>query len=134
MKNFKMILLAEDDEDDQEFIKLAFEKVSGQHKVFIADNGQEVLNFLLPLPENSLPCLIILDLNMPVLDGVQTLEALNEVPKFQKIPKVIFTTSDSVADKDRCLSRGAADYLVKPSNMTDIVKTIGNMLHYCDKN
>jgi CheY-like chemotaxis protein len=126
-----MVLLAEDDDDDKEFIKLAFEKVSAKQRLHIADNGQEALDYLLPLSENDLPCLIVLDLNMPVLNGLQTLEALNKIPKFHRIPIVILSTSDSVQDKERCLSKGAAEYLVKPSNMSDIVKTVGGMLHYC---
>ncbi len=126
-----MILIAEDDEDDREFIKLAFEKVSAKHRLHIADNGQEAINYLLLLPKNDLPCLIVLDLNMPVLNGLQTLETLNKNPKFHKIPKVIFSTSDSVEDKARCLSKGATEYMVKPSDMTEIVKTVGNMLRYC---
>ncbi|HZG00086.1 MAG TPA: response regulator [Chitinophagales bacterium] len=130
-ENLQMVLLAEDDDDDKEFIKLAFEKASATHRLHIADNGQEALNYLLPLPENDLPCLIVLDLNMPVLNGLQTLEALNKIPKFQKIPVVIFSTSDSIEDKNRCLSKGAADYLVKPSNMTEIVESVNSMLRYC---
>ena len=126
-----MILLAEDDEDDKEFIKLAFEKVSTKHRLHITENGQEALNYLLPLPDTDLPCLIVLDLNMPILNGLQTLEALNEVPKFQNIPKVIFTTSDSLEDKARCLSKGATDYMVKPTNMKEIVKTVENMVRHC---
>ncbi|MGZ5248126.1 MAG: response regulator [Flavitalea sp.] len=127
-----MVLLAEDDEDDKEFIRLAFEKVAAKQRLHIADNGQEALNFLIPLKENDLPCLIVLDLNMPVLNGLQTLEALKKIPKFQKIPIVIFSTSDNTEDKSRCLSQGAVEYLVKPSSLTDIVKTVGGMLQYCD--
>ena len=128
---YKIVLLAEDDEDDQEFIKMAFEKVSTKHRLHIADNGQEVLNYLLPLPENNLPCLIVLDLNMPVLNGLQTLEALKRTVKFKNIPIVIFSTSDSFEDRTRSVSKGATEYLVKPSNMTEIVKTVENMLLYC---
>lgn len=126
-----MILLAEDDEDDKEFISLAFKKVSSKHTLYIAENGQEALDYLVGLDEDELPCLIVLDLNMPILDGLKTLEALKEERKFEKIPKVIFTTSDSNEDKVRCLSQGATDYIVKPSNMTDIVKTVQNLLRYC---
>jgi len=127
-----MVLLAEDDEDDKEFIKLAFKKVAAKQRLHITDNGQEALNFLLPLKENDLPCLIVLDLNMPVLNGLQTLEALKKIPKFQKIPIVILSTSDNYDDKSRCLSKGATEYLVKPSSMSEIVKTVGGMLQYCD--
>ncbi|MGZ5219808.1 MAG: response regulator [Chitinophagaceae bacterium] len=127
-----MILLAEDDEDDKEFIRLAFNKASSRHRIHIADNGQQALDYLFLLSEEDLPCLIVLDLNMPVLDGLQTLDALNSKPKFKDIPKVIFTTSESDEDKRRCLSKGAADYVVKPHNMTEIVRTVQNMLTYCD--
>lgn len=126
-----MILLAEDDEDDREFIKIAFKKASSKHTIHIADNGQEALDYLFHLPEEDFPCLIVLDLNMPILNGLQTLEVLNSRPKFKGIPKVIFTTSDSDEDKLRCLSRGASDYVVKPYNMTEIVKTVEKMLSYC---
>ena len=125
------VLLVEDDEDDKELIKLAFEEVTAEHSLHIANNGQEALDYLMCLQEKDLPCLIVLDLNMPILNGIQTLEALNEVQKFQNIPKVIFTTSDSDEDKVRCLSKGASDYMVKPSNMKEIVKTVENMLSYC---
>ncbi|HYE54233.1 MAG TPA: response regulator [Chitinophagaceae bacterium] len=127
-----MILIAEDDEDDREFIKLAFKKAATTQSLQMASNGQEVLDCLGKLPEKEFPCLIVLDLNMPVLDGLQTLEALNEKPDFRKIPKVIFTTSGSDEDKARCLSKGASDYFVKPHNMSEIVKTVETMLRYCN--
>lgn len=111
---------------------LAFHKLTDRHKVHIAGNGQEALEFLSGISdEKELPCLIVLDLNMPVLDGLQTLEALKNKPRFENIPKVVFTTSDSTVDKMRCLSQGATDFMVKPSNMTDIQKSIRSMLNYC---
>ena len=126
-----LILIAEDDDDDKEFLMLAFHKLTNKHKVHIAGNGQEALEFLSGISDEELPCLIVLDLNMPVLDGLQTLEALKDKPKFEKIPKVIFTTSDSDADKVRCLSKGATEFMVKPSNMSEIHKSIQSMLRYC---
>lgn len=130
--SYPLILIAEDDEDDKEFLMLAFHKLTDRHKVHIAGNGQEALEFLSGISdEKELPCLIVLDLNMPVLDGLQTLEALKNKPRFENIPKVVFTTSDSTVDKMRCLSQGATDFMVKPSNMTDIQKSIRSMLNYC---
>lgn len=127
-----LILIAEDDDDDKEFLMIAFHKVTDRHKVHVAANGQEALEYLSGISdEKELPCLIVLDLNMPVLNGLQTLEALKDKPKFEKIPKVIFTTSDNDSDKVRCLSQGATDYIVKPSNMSEIQKSIQSMLGYC---
>jgi CheY-like chemotaxis protein len=127
-----MILLVEDDEDDQEFLKLAFQKTSAKQSLHIANNGQKALDYLYQLSEKDYPCLIVLDLNMPVLDGIKTLEALKGKPAFNNIPKVVLTTSDSDEDKARCLSNGATDYLIKPHNMKEIIKTVENMLRYCD--
>ena len=126
-----MILLADDDEDDQEFLTLAFRKANANHQFCVANNGQEVLDILSTLPDGQLPCLIVLDLNMPVLDGSQTLEALEARPEYRRIPKVIFTTSASALDRERCLAKGATDYLVKPSNMSEFVKKVQTMLAYC---
>ncbi len=126
------ILFAEDDEDDREFLMHALKNVGSYHKVHMATNGHEALEILSGLStDEGLPCVIILDLNMPVLDGIQTLEILNQEASFQHIPKIIFTTSDSAMDRDRSLSNGAADFVVKPSNMPDFVKTVEGMLRYC---
>lgn len=127
------ILLAEDDEDDKEFIKLAFNQVAASHQLLLASNGREALEELNRLSiSNQLPCLIVLDLNMPVMNGVQTLEELNNRPQFRHIPKVIFTTSESEQDRFLCFSKGATDYMVKPANMREIMQSVQTMLDYCD--
>lgn len=126
-----LVLFAEDDEDDQEFIALAFNKIKSNSRFHIASNGQEALRYLSGLPDDNLPCMIVLDLNMPVLDGVQTLDALKDQKKWDHIPRFILTTSDSARDKARCLSKGATDYLVKPNNIAELVKTIETILHRC---
>lgn len=132
LKGLKTIVLAEDDEDDQEIIMMAIRKLDPYRQFHIANNGREVVNYLSLLKEEELPCLIVLDLNMPVLNGLQTLEELNKNVKYSNIPKVIFTTSDSEEDKRKCLQHGAADYVVKPANMNDVVRSINNIIAHCD--
>jgi CheY-like chemotaxis protein len=129
-KKNNFILLAEDDEDDQELIAIAFSKVTSEHVFEIASNGQELLERL--QKHSNLPCLIILDLNMPVLNGIQTLMALNTIPKFKNVPKVILTTSDNNENKMKSFSNGAVDYFVKPARMTDFISTAQKMLTYCE--
>lgn len=129
MSQNNFILLAEDDEDDQELIRMVFSRVTTDHQFEIVSNGQEVLQTL--ANHKILPCLIILDLNMPVLNGIQTLEVLNRNPKFEKVPKVILTTSDNDDNKKRSFFFGAVDYFVKPSNLKDFVTTAKKMLTYC---
>lgn len=126
-KNF--ILLAEDDEDDQELIQMAFSKITADHDIKIVGNGAEALRVL--SGGANLPCLIILDLNMPLLNGMQTLKALREDPKFRKVPIVILTTSDSDDIKATSYSQGAIDYFVKPASMKEFVMTAEKILSYC---
>lgn len=123
------ILLAEDDEDDQELIQMAFKKITSRHHFKIVNNGQEALDAL--LHQKNLPCLIILDLNMPMLNGIQTLKALMHDPKYEKIPKVILTTSDSEDNRVISYSNGAVDYFVKPGTLPELVMTAQKMLSYC---
>ena len=78
-----------------------------------------------------MPCKIILDLNMPRLDGLQTLKALRNQPKYTEIPIVIFTTSDNDDNKRISYSSGAAEYFIKPSTMNEFVSTAQKMLTYC---
>lgn len=126
---YHTIFLAEDDEDDQELIRLAFTKLRSKHQLEIVNNGQEMLDAL--EGQSTFPCLIILDLNMPILNGIQTLKELKENPRFSKIPKVILTTSDSEENKSKCYSYGATDYFIKPSRVTEIVTTIEKIVSYC---
>ncbi|MEJ7646217.1 MAG: response regulator [Chryseolinea sp.] len=123
------ILLAEDDVDDQELIKMAFERATSDHSFEIANNGQEALDIL--QHHDTLPCVIVLDFNMPILNGIQTLKKLNTASKYYKVPKVILTTSDSEENKKMCYLNGAVDYLVKPDSMQELVKTVRKILSYC---
>lgn len=127
MKNF--ILLAEDDEDDQELIQMAFRKVTSNHDVRIVNNGQEAVEAL--SRQRKLPCLIILDLNMPLLNGIQTLQALTVDPRFANIPKIILTTSDNEDNKKISYSSGAVDYFIKPNTLRGFVLAAEKMLTYC---
>jgi CheY-like chemotaxis protein len=129
MRQNNFILLAEDDEDDQELIRMAFSKISTEYKFTIVNNGQELLDRLSNY--SNLPCLIILDLNMPVLNGIQTLAALKNEAKFNNVPKVVFTTSDSDDNKKRSFINGAVDYFVKPSTLKEFIVTAEKMLTYC---
>src|SRR5688500_17083088 len=81
-----------------------------------ACDGREVLQYL--ENANPLPSLIILDLNMPRLDGRQTLGLIKKHPYFASIPVVILSTSDNNAEKEFCTRQGAASYFTKPRHYT----------------
>jgi CheY-like chemotaxis protein len=123
------ILLAEDDEDDQELIRLAFERAHPGQKLKIVANGREALEIL--GLQSTLPCVIVLDINMPVLNGIQTLAALCEEPRYRQVPKVILTTSDNEDTRQMSYLNGAIDYFVKPATMSEFVRTAEKILAYC---
>jgi len=99
------------------------------HSFEIVSNGQEALNAL--HQRQNLPCVIVLDLNMPVLNGIQTLKKLKTSTEYDKIPKVILTTSDSEESRKMSYLNGAADYLVKPDTLEGLLTTVKKILSHC---
>lgn len=123
------ILYADDDSDDHVILKEFFH-INGIHaEMIFAGDGKEVLQYLENSQPGSLPSLIILDLNMPRMDGRQTLSVLKKHPFFAAIPVVILSTSDNKAEKDFCKQQGAASYFTKPRQYTDY-QSLVQSLHY----
>lgn len=125
------IFLAEDDVDDQELLIEALTFHAGSLKVHTAINGKKAAKFLDDLPHDNLPCLIIVDYNLPEVDGAQLLEILSSNDRFHAVPKVVWSTSNSPHYKQICLSRGARQYFVKPNDISGIQKVAKEMLAYC---
>ena len=76
-------------------------------------------------------CLIVLDLNMPILNGTQTLRKIKEDDRFREIPVVIYSTSVNSIEKEECFKLGALDYLVKPSSFSDSVEIAKTLRRIC---
>ncbi|WP_051350433.1 response regulator [Dyadobacter alkalitolerans] len=125
------ILIAEDDQDDQEIIKLALDRLDVNISLKMVENGQQALDYLSLLADDQLPCMAILDMNMPVMNGLQTLELMNAQQRCKQIPKVIFSTSDSADYKAKSLDHGAVDYVVKPLSLKEFVVCLDKMIDYC---
>lgn len=115
----KFVLYADDDADDEAWINEAYEAVHPAFSISFVKNGKEVLNYLQPLSEQDLPSLIVLDLNMPELDGKQTLQKLKANPLYRQIPVAIVSTSSNTIDQGVCQRLGAALFLVKPVSFHD---------------
>jgi len=130
--NSKLILVGEDDLDDQEFLKEVFVSINESFSLIFASNGPQVLTLLENFDDEQLPCLIVLDYNMPGSNGAEILKELKNNPKYDSIPKIIWSTSGSDTYKDICLELGANDYLVKPSNVNDLVDICRYMLSTCN--
>jgi CheY-like chemotaxis protein len=127
------IFLAEDDLDDQELLIEAFTTHSRSLTIETATNGKKAVVFLEGLPDSFLPCLIVLDFNLPEIDGAQILKLLSENNRFIKIPKVVWSTSTSPVYKELCLELGAHAYYVKPTDISSIHSLAREMLEFCDE-
>jgi len=121
VKNSKPILLVEDDEVDVMKIKRAFEDRSMPNQLVSPENGERALEYLND-KSCKRPCLVLLDLNMPGLDGFQFLQRVKNDPKFRKIPVVVLTSSEEDCDVVKSFGLGAAGYIVKPDGYSEVVK------------
>ena len=127
----KLILLGEDDIDDEELLKELFSSVDNSLELTFINNGRQVIEHLDALPKDQLPCLLILDYNMPELNGADILENLKGKEKYADIPKIIWSTSGTETYRKKCLALGAEDYIIKPSKVSELVGAIKYMISYC---
>lgn len=126
------IYLAEDDPDDQYFIKASLEADGADVELNCFFNGRQLLNALEQLIniDSPLPHLVLLDINMPQLDGVQTLELLKANPNLAHLPVLIYTTSRSEEDIRRVYSLGASAYIVKPLSFGEIQEKFKRVIEF----
>ena len=127
----KFILLGEDDVDDEELLKEVFATIDESFSLLFVNNGRKLLSAIQHLPDHHLPCLIVLDYNMPELNGADMLRELKKDGRFDKIPKIIWSTSGSPTYKTTCLELGACDYIIKPTNIKDLTGIARYMLSFC---
>jgi CheY-like chemotaxis protein len=127
----KTVLLIDDDEDDLELLQQALKAIDGNHATLQANDGIEGLKTLEKLlHQQKLPCLIVLDINMPKLDGKQTFLAIKSNEKLCHIPIVIFSTSTSLLDQT-FFDRHNTAYFVKPINLAGFAITASRMINAC---
>jgi CheY-like chemotaxis protein len=127
----KFILLGEDDPDDQEMLKEVFSTIDKSFILFFVNNGKEVLSALHKLGDDHLPCLIVLDYNMPGLNGAEILREISSHGRYRNIPKIVWSTSSSDHFKKTCIMLGAQDYVIKPSTNRDLDRIARYMLSFC---
>jgi len=124
MRNSKIsILLVEDDKVDVMTIKRAFRDLKITNPLEICENGLEALEFLED-PSNSRPGIILLDINMPKMNGLEFLEARAEIDTIKSIPVVVLTTSKAEQDKVESFNLGVAGYMIKPVDYLQFVEVI----------
>jgi len=126
------IVYAEDDWDDVQFVRECFKKYDSRIELLHAPNGSEALQLLDKLhQQGTSPCLIILDVNMPLMDGRQTLVRIKNNSAFKKVPVVLFTTSNSHLDKDFA-TKWDADFITKPLRYAEVEGLAEEFVKRCD--
>lgn len=129
-----LILCIDDDPDDIAMLKEAFDSLEVGYEMVEANNGEEGVIALERMEsEKGLPCLIVLDINMPKMDGREAFNAIRKKPAFADIPVVIFSTSSSPMDK-LFFSRKSVEYFVKPIDFKKLSDVASAFLAICERN
>lgn len=122
------ILVAEDDPDDQEILKLIVDAHFPDWQYHIVQNGQLVIDYLTSRStvKTSLS-LVLIDINMPVKDGIETLKYLRSIPDYKYLPVIAFSTSGNRWISDSFLKAGGNAYLQKPERMEQMVDLLSQL-------
>ena len=125
------ILCVDDDNDDLFFIKEVIRSQKHSFEIEECKNGMDALDYLENcLTKDELPCLIIMDMNMPRMDGKQTISKIKENDVLSQIPIVVFTTSSNVAHKKYFEEQGI-NFITKPFDYKVFTQEIINLLAFC---
>ena len=129
MKTFKRILLAEDDPKDVELTINALSEYNLANDILVVRDGAEVMDFLyrkgtFEQEPAGHPVVILLDLKMPKMDGIQVLKQIKSDKDLQTIPVVILTSSRESKDLEACYQLGANAYVVKPVKFSDFIEAV----------
>jgi CheY-like chemotaxis protein len=129
MNDKQKILLVEDDKIDIRSVQRSFKELRVTNPLIITNNGEEALEYL-EKNRAKLPGLILLDLRMPRMDGIEFLNVIKKKDKLKMIPVVILTTSKEDEDKIDSFNLGISGYMMKPVNYKDFVEVIRTIRLY----
>ena len=125
------VLYADDDTDDLQFIKEAFEHYADTVDLVTVSDGLEAVAYLDNMPQHhQAPCLIILDINMPRMDGKEALKTIRDMKRFKEVPAILFTTSSQHKDKEFAKSYNAG-FLTKPIDYKQLDRIAGQLINHC---
>jgi len=123
MRSRNSILLVEDDTVDIKTVQRALKEIHVSNRLEIARNGEEALSYLRN-EDNEKPCIILLDLNMPRMNGIEFLKIAKNDEVLKMIPVIVLTTSKEEQDKVESFKLGVAGYMVKPVDYQQFVEVI----------
>jgi CheY-like chemotaxis protein len=131
-----VILYAEDDPDDRLLAEMAHRESGAANRLVVVADGAEALDYLrrtgrhVDRPASPETGIVLLDLNMPGIDGRETLRIIRADPNLRRLPVVIMTTSPAAADIAASYDAGANSYVVKPSAFASLVELFDNLCTY----
>jgi len=126
------ILWADDDEDDLMMMREVLEQIDQSYEIVEVYNGKEAINYLQRRKQNngSFPCLVIMDINMPVMNGKEALVQIKSDEDLKAIPVVIFTTSKSTMDQLFCQHYGVT-MISKPPDFETLRAEVKKLIDFC---
>jgi CheY-like chemotaxis protein len=127
-----VILIAEDDAGHARLIEKNLARAGMRNCIRRFDNGQAILDYLFrrgpgPHRADEAPYLILLDIRMPQVDGVEVLRQIKADPELRKIPVIMLTTTDDPREVERCHDIGCSSYIVKPVDYDKFAEAINNL-------
>ncbi|MEO9513158.1 MAG: response regulator [Flavobacteriaceae bacterium] len=121
------VLFIEDDMIETMKLQRAISKFQSKHKIIEAKNGEEAMDIL---KKGDLPEIILLDLNMPRMSGIEFLTILKSDDKLKYLPTIILTTSENRVDLLKCFEIGIAGYIIKPLKYEDYESKLKKVFDY----
>jgi CheY-like chemotaxis protein len=127
-----IVFYADDDTDDLELVQDAFDRYANNVEVITAIDGLQAVSHLQSLQDyKTIPCLIILDINMPVLNGRDVLKKIKEMPHLTTVPVVLFSTSSSILDKEFAKKYNAG-FVTKPLDVSQMEMITELFIDHCN--
>ena len=125
-----IVFYADDDADDLELVQDAFDRYSNNVKVVTAKDGVQALSYLQSLNEQAItPCLIILDINMPIVSGWECLSQFKSTEHLKEIRVIMFTTSSQERERDIAKQLGADGFITKPSEYKTLKELLSSVVN-----
>lgn len=132
---FCEILMADDDPDDKMILEDAMGSLYPDKLISFVENGHALWDALNECyAHDHVPYLVVLDLNMPKMNGSETLKAIKSDERFKHIPVIIYSTSINPLEKEKCMRLGAHSYMIKPSSTKESLATARTFLNFCNVN
>jgi CheY-like chemotaxis protein len=129
MRSSRPILLVDDDNAEMMTVKRALNELNVPNELVHHLNGENAMNYLRNNTQKG-PCVILLDLNMPKMNGVDFLAAVKADAELRQIPVIILTVSNDEDDKEKCFELCAAGYVVKPATYEEFIKAMTTLDTY----